>query len=67
MRLIKAIGNNTEGTVIVQNAETIQLIRDTGELLPVTSIKQGDKILGYFKPSSGRHFGVEVEEYILEK
>jgi len=67
LRLIKAIGNNTEGTVIVQNAETIQLIRDTGELLPVTSIKQGDKILGYFKPSSGRHFGVEVEEYILEK
>jgi 3-dehydroquinate synthase II len=67
LRLIKAIGDNTEGTVIVQNAETIQLIRDNGDLLPVTSIKQGDKILGYFKPSSGRHFGMEVEEYILEK
>ena len=67
LRLIKAIGDNIEGTVIVQNAETIQLIRDNGELLPVTSIKEGDKILGYFKPSSGRHFGVEVKEYILEK
>jgi 3-dehydroquinate synthase II len=67
LRLIKAIGDNIEGTVIVQNAETIQLIRDNGELLPVTSIKRGDKILAYFKPSSGRHFGIEVEEYILEK
>jgi 3-dehydroquinate synthase II len=67
LRLIKAIGDNIEGTVIVQNAETIQLIRDDGELLPVTSIKRGDKILAFFKPSSGRHFGIEVEEYILEK
>jgi 3-dehydroquinate synthase II len=67
MRLIKAIGDNIQGTVIVQNAETIQLIRENGELLPVTSIKRGDKILAFFKPSSGRHFGIEVDEYIIEK
>ncbi len=67
MRLIKAIGDNIQGTVIVQNAETIQLIRENGDLLPVTSIKRGDKILAFFKPSSGRHFGIEVDEYIIEK
>jgi 3-dehydroquinate synthase II len=67
LRLIRAVAENVEGTVIVQNAETIQLIRDNGELLPVTYVKPGDKILGYFKQASGRHFGVEVEEYILEK
>ncbi len=67
MRLIKAIGDNIQGTVIVQNAETIQLIRENGELLPVTSIKRGDKILAFFKPSRGRHFGIEVDEYIIEK
>lgn len=67
LRLIRAVGDNVEGTVIVQNAETIQLIRDNGELLPVTYIKPGDKILGYFKQASGRHFGVQVQEYILEK
>ena len=67
LRLIKAVVDNVEGTVIVQNAETIQLIRDNGELVPVTYIKPGDKVLGYFKQASGRHFGVEVQEYILEK
>jgi 3-dehydroquinate synthase II len=67
MRLIKAIGDNIQGTVIVQNAETIQLIRENGDLLPVTSIKRGDKILAFFKPSRGRHFGIEVDEYIIEK
>src|ERR671913_245248 len=67
LRLIRAVGENVEGTVIVQNAETIQLIRDNGDLVPVTHIKPGDKILCYFKQASGRHFGVQVQEYILEK
>ena len=38
LRLIKAIGDNIEGTVIVQNAETIQLIGTMGnycQLLPL--------------------------------
>ena len=31
------------------------------------ALKKGDKILSYYKPARGRHFGVEVNEYILEK
>jgi 3-dehydroquinate synthase II len=55
------------GTVILQNAETIRLIRHDGQLVSVTAIKIGDEVLGYAKPASGRHFGMEVDEYIVEK
>jgi 3-dehydroquinate synthase II len=67
LKLIKAVCDGMEGTVIVQNAETIQFITENGNLLPVTSAKQGDQILGFCKNASGRHFGIEVNEYILEK
>ncbi|MGD1835681.1 MAG: 3-dehydroquinate synthase II [Nitrososphaeraceae archaeon] len=67
MKLIKGLGNGIEGTVIVQNAETIQFLDENGNLIPVTELKKGDKILSYYKPARGRHFGVEVNEYILEK
>ncbi|HEY9490374.1 MAG TPA: 3-dehydroquinate synthase II, partial [Nitrososphaeraceae archaeon] len=32
-----------------------------------TEAKVGDEILAYAKPPSGRHFGTEVKEYILER
>ena len=67
LKLIKAIADGIEGNVIVQNAETIQFIRENGDLLPVTSIKKGDKVLGILKQATGRHFGMEVGEFILEK
>jgi 3-dehydroquinate synthase II len=67
LRLLRAeIGGHT-GTVILQNAETIRLIRHDGQLVSVTAIKIGDEVLGYAKPASGRHFGMEVDEYIVEK
>jgi 3-dehydroquinate synthase II len=55
------------GTVILQNAETIRLMTTAGKLLSVTELKVGDEVLGYAKPASGRHFGMEVDEYIVEK
>jgi 3-dehydroquinate synthase II len=60
------IGGET-GTVILQNAETIRLMTKDGRLLSVTEVKVGDEVLGYAKPASGRHFGMEVDEYIVEK
>jgi 3-dehydroquinate synthase II len=53
--------------VILQNAETIRLMTKDGKLLSVTEVKVGDEVLGYAKPASGRHFGMEVDEYIVEK
>lgn len=69
LRLFRAAINDDEvGTIIVQNAETIRFLNESGKILPVTHAKAGDKILVYSIPSVGRHFGMEVSnEYILEK
>jgi 3-dehydroquinate synthase II len=55
------------GTVILQNAETIRLVKSSGAIVSVTELKIGDKILGSLKQGSGRHFGMEVDEYLIEK
>lgn len=65
--LIRAEIDGERGTVILQNAETIRLVRPDGRLLSVTEVKAGDEVLGFAKPASGRHFGMEVDEYIVEK
>jgi 3-dehydroquinate synthase II len=67
LRLIRARINGQEGTVILQNAETIRLICKDGKLLSVTEVKVGDEVLGYAKQAAGRHFGMEVDEFIVEK
>jgi 3-dehydroquinate synthase II len=65
--LIRADIGGEMGTVILQNAETIRLMTTAGKLLSVTELKVSDEVLGYAKPASGRHFGMEVDEYIVEK
>ncbi|TLX85627.1 MAG: hypothetical protein E6L04_04775, partial [Thaumarchaeota archaeon] len=30
-------------------------------------LKVGDEVLAYTKTSSGRHFGMQLDEFILEK
>jgi len=67
LRMIRAELDGETGTVILQNAETIRLIKRDGKLLSVTEVKVGDEVLGYAKSASGRHFGMEVDEYIVEK
>ena len=67
LRLIRAEINGEEGTVILQNAETIRLISKDSKLLSVTELKVGHEVLGYTKQAGGRHFGMEVDEFIVEK
>jgi 3-dehydroquinate synthase II len=67
LKLIRAEIDGETGTVILQNAETIQLISKDGKLLSMTEVKVGDEVLGYAKKASGRHFGMEVDEFIVEK
>jgi 3-dehydroquinate synthase II len=67
LRLIRAEIGNEIGTVILQNAETIRFITDNGNLIPVTELKLGDEVIAYTKMPSGRHFGLEVKEFIVEK
>jgi len=67
LRLVRAQIDNDSGTVILQNAETIRLMTKNGKLLSITEAKVGDEILAYAKSPSGRHFGIEVKEYVLER
>lgn len=67
MRMVKAQLDDSKGSVILQNAETIRLITKDKSLVSVTDLKVGDEVLAYTKPSSGRHFGMSVDEFILEK
>jgi len=68
--LIEAQVNNTILKTIVQNAETIRLVkRDKNENIPtsVSDLQIGDEVLVYYVPLGGRHFGKHVDEYVLEK
>lgn len=67
LRLLRAEIGGERGTVILQNAETIRLVKPDGKLVSVTEVKAGDEVLGFSKPASGRHFGMQVDEYIDER
>ena len=69
MLLIRAVvdgGAGVEGTVILQNAETIKLVAPDGRHVSVSELKPGDEVLVWTGRES-RHFGVEVDEFIIEK
>ena len=67
MRLIKAVTDDEVGSIIVQNAETIRFVGTNGKLIAVTEMKRGNSILVHAKSAKGRHFGMEVNEYVVEK
>lgn len=64
--LIKAEVDGFEGTIILQNAETIKLVGKDGKHLSVTSLKIGDEALCWIGVK-GRHFGVSVDEFVIER
>nr|NIW13113.1 3-dehydroquinate synthase [Candidatus Thorarchaeota archaeon] len=68
MLMIKAVVGNEVGGIIAQDAETIRFVKPNGELISVTHLKKGDRVLVHAKEAAGRHFGMEVsDEYIIEK
>jgi 3-dehydroquinate synthase II len=64
--LIEAEYNGSEVTIILQNAETIRLAKPDGSAVSVAALKKGDIVLGTLD-TPGRHFGMAVNESILEK
>jgi 3-dehydroquinate synthase II len=60
-----ADGCPREGTVFLQNAETIRLVRTSGEPVSVVSLKEGDEIICRLD-QAGRHFGMRICEEIKE-
>jgi 3-dehydroquinate synthase II len=65
--LIEAGIEGSQGGVILQNAETIRLVTGEGSPVPVTDLKPGDTVLVHVEQSKARHFGGEVDEYVVEK
>ncbi len=64
--LVKAVVNSQEITTILQNAETIRLTQPDGQPVSVSTLNIGDSVLVALE-SSGRHFGIKIDETITEK
>ncbi|MEX2683881.1 MAG: 3-dehydroquinate synthase II [Candidatus Sigynarchaeota archaeon] len=60
------VGNETI-SVILQNAETICLVDDSGKQLSISKLRVGDKVQAFVTGEKGRHFGKNVEEKVIEK
>lgn len=58
---------NLDGSVMLQNAETIRLVSSDGSPVPVTELREGDKVLVHLETGGGRHFGGQVDEFIVER
>ena len=63
--MVTATDGKKEYTVMLQNAETIKMVRKDGSI-SVTKLKPGDKVLAKIE-SGGRHFGMAIDETITEK
>ena len=64
--LVEAEYEGQKIRTLLQNAETIRLVNDKKEAVSVVDVKVGDKILAYFT-TGARHFGMAIEEQIIEK
>jgi 3-dehydroquinate synthase II len=66
LMLVEAEVEGTRIKTLLQNAETIKLVGADGKPVPVTALKEGDEVLVYFE-AAARHFGIKIEETIIEK
>ncbi len=66
MMLIEAKAADQPVSLVLQNAETIRLVDPQGKAIAVTSLKPGDKVLAH-TTQGGRHFGMKVEESLIER
>ncbi|MCK4261845.1 3-dehydroquinate synthase II, partial [bacterium] len=53
-------------SLILQNAETIRLVNPEGKPISVVALKKGSLVLAYLE-EPGRHFGIKIEETVVEK
>jgi 3-dehydroquinate synthase II len=66
MMLVEAAYKGKPLSLVMQNAETIRLTKPGGEPVSITHLKPGDRVLSYLE-EAGRHFGVKIDETIVEK
>ncbi len=66
LTLVKAEVDGNMITTILQNAETIKLVGADGLPISIANLKVGDEVLVHFEDSA-RHFGMKIDETIIEK
>ena len=66
MMLVEAEYEGHKISLILQNAETIRLTSPDGSPISVARLSKKDEVLVYIE-ESGRHFGVKIDESIVEK
>ncbi len=66
LMLVEAEAKGEKVVTLLQNAETIKLVCEDGTPKSVTDLKVGDKVLVHVE-GVARHFGMKIEESILEK
>ncbi len=64
--LINAEIEGREIGLVMQNAETVRLMKPDGTALSVAAARPGDEILAHVT-EGGRHFGMKVKETLSEK
>ncbi len=64
--LVEAVADDGRpASVVLQNAETIRLVKERGGAISVAALAPGERVLGVLL-EGGRHFGHAVEETIRE-
>ncbi|MDD4094262.1 MAG: 3-dehydroquinate synthase II [Methanothrix sp.] len=66
MMLIEAEASGQRISTLLQNAETIKLVASDGTPRAVTDLKAGDEVLVHLEESA-RHFGMKIDESIVEQ
>ncbi|MBN2457055.1 MAG: 3-dehydroquinate synthase II [Sedimentisphaerales bacterium] len=66
MILVEAEAEGMPISLVMQNAETIRLVSPDGKAISITALKPGDKVLGHIE-KAGRHFGMKVDETLIER
>ncbi|MDG6928443.1 MAG: 3-dehydroquinate synthase [Nitrososphaerota archaeon] len=66
MTLVEAEAEGRSGSIILQKAETVRLVTPGDSPVAVTDLKVGDRVLVHAVDTQGRHFGMEIDEFLLE-
>lgn len=66
MVLVFAEASGRELSIYLQNAETINLVTPDGNPVSVSRLKPGDQVLVHLE-EGGRHFGMKIEETLVER
>jgi len=66
MLLVEAESGDKTISTILQNAETVALVDKQGNAVSVPKLKVGDEVLVSLE-SGGRHFGIKIEESLVER